>query len=171
MDISIIVAIGEHNEIGRNNGLLCHLPADLRRFKELTVGHTIVMGRKTFESLPKGALPNRRNVVLTRRSKDFSFNNCIVYSSLSEVIDNENNSNEIFIIGGAEVFRQALPLANKLYLTKIHAEFNDADTFFPEINYSEWKEVSREEHKADDKHLYDYTFLSLQLCRRGNQFI
>ena len=159
MDISIIVAIGERNEIGKNNGLLCHLPNDLKRFKELTIGHTVVMGRKTFESLPKGALSNRKNIVLTRCSKNLSFDNCVVYSSLSEVIDNENNNNEIFIIGGGEVYRQALPLANKLYLTKIHAKFDDADTFFPEINYSDWEEVSREEHKADDKHLYAYTFL------------
>ena len=158
MDISIIVAIGERNEIGRNNDLLCHLPADLKRFKELTTGHTIVMGRKTFESLPKGALPNRKNIVLTRNG-NLSFDNCLIYSSLSEVIDNEKDSGEIFIIGGGEIYRQALPLANKLYLTKIHAEFNDADAFFPEINYSEWEEVSREEHKADEKNLYDYTFL------------
>ena len=158
MNISIIVAIGERNEIGRNNDLLCHLPADLRRFKKLTTGHTIVMGRKTFESLPEGALPNRKNIVLTRHNKDLSFDNCLIYSSLLEVIDNEKDNNEIFIIGGGEVYRQALPLANKLYLTKIHTEFNDADTFFPEINYSEWEEVSREEYKADDKNLYDYTF-------------
>ncbi|MDR0230523.1 MAG: dihydrofolate reductase [Dysgonamonadaceae bacterium] len=160
MDISIIVAIGERNEIGRNNGLLCYLPADLKHFKELTSGHTIVMGRKTFESLPKGALPNRKNIVLTR-SKNLSFDNCLIYSSLSEVIDNEIDSNEMFIIGGGELYRQALPLANKLYLTKIHAEFDDADVFFPEINYAEWEEVSREEHKADEKNLYDYTFLLL----------
>jgi len=158
-NISIIVAIGERNEIGRNNGLLCHLPADLKHFKELTTGHTIVMGRKTFESLPKGALPNRKNIVLTR-NKNLSFDNCLTYSSLSEMIDNEKDSNEIFIIGGGELYRQALPLANKLYLTKIHAEFDDADVFFPEINYAEWEEVSREEHKADEKNPYDYTFLS-----------
>lgn len=160
MDISIIVAIGERNEIGRNNGLLCYLPADLKHFKELTTGHTVVMGRKTFESLPKGALPNRKNIVLTR-NKDLSFDNCLIYSSLSELIENEKDSDEIFIIGGGEIYRQALPLANKLYLTKIHAEFDDTDVFFPEINYSEWEEVSHEEHKADEKNPYDYTFLSL----------
>jgi len=158
MDISIIVAIGERNEIGRNNGLLCRLPADMKHFKELTTGHPVIMGRRTFETLPKGALPNRKNIVLTR-NKDLLFNNCLIYSSLSEAIDNEKDNEEIFIIGGGEVYRQALPLATKLYLTKIHAEFEDADTFFPEINYSEWEEVSREEYKADERNPYDYTFL------------
>ena len=158
MDISIIVAVGERNEIGRNNGLLCHLPADLKHFKELTSGHTVVMGRKTFEALPKGALPNRKNIVLTR-NKVLSFDNCLIYSSLSEVIDNEKDNDEVFIIGGGELYRQSLLLATKLYLTKIHAEFENADTFFPEIDYSEWVEVSREEHKADEKNPYDYTFL------------
>ena len=160
MNISIIVAIGERNEIGKNNGLLCYLPADLKHFKELTTGHTVVMGRKTFEALPKGALPHRKNIVLTR-NKDLSFDNCLIYSSLFEVIDNEKDNDEMFIIGGGELYRQALALANKLYLTKIHAEFENADTFFPEIDYSEWVEVSREEHKADEKNPYDYTFLLL----------
>jgi len=108
--------------------------------------------------LPKGVLPNRKNIVLTR-NKDLSFAHCLIYSSLSEAIDNEKDNDEIFIIGGGEVYRQALPLATKLYLTKIHAEFDDADTFFPEINYAEWEEVSREEYKADERNPYDYTFL------------
>ena len=158
MEISIIVAIGKKNEIGRNNGLLCRLPADLKRFKELTTGHAIVMGRKTFESLPGGALPNRRNIVLTR-DKSLSFDNCFIYSSLSEIVDNEKGNKEIFIIGGGEIYRQALPIVNKLYLTKICAEFDDADTFFPEINYLEWEEVSCEDFKSDEKNPYDYTFL------------
>ena len=159
MNLSIVAVIGENNEIGRDNNLLCRLPADLKYFKELTTGHTVIMGRKTFESLPKGALPNRKNIVLTR-NKDLSFDNCLTYSSLSEVIDNERDSDKIFIIGGGEIYRQALPLANKLYLTKIHAEFDDADVFFPEINYSEWEEVSCEEHKADEKNLYDFSFVT-----------
>ena len=158
MDISIIVVVGNNNEIGRNNGLLCHLPADLKHFKLLTIGHTIVMGRKTFESLPKGALPDRTNIVLTRNS-NLSFENCLIYSSLSEIIDSQKNNDKIFIIGGGEIYRQVLPFANKLYLTKVHATFDDADTFFPEINFSEWEEVSRENHSADEKNLYDYSFL------------
>ena len=158
VNISIIVAIGENNEIGRNNDLLCHLPADLKRFKELTTGHTIVMGRKTFESLPKGALPNRKNIVLTR-NKNLSFNNCQMYASLPEIIDNQKDNADLFIIGGGSIYKQALPLANKLYLTKIHAAFDDADAFFPEINYEKWEEINREEHKADEKHAYNYTFL------------
>ena len=158
MNLSIIAVIGENNEIGRNNNLLCRLPADLKYFKELTTGHTVVMGRKTFESLPKGALPNRKNIVLTR-NKDLSFDNCLIYSSLSEVVDNEKDTNDIFVIGGGEIYRQALPLVNKLYLTKIHAKYEDADTFFPDIDYSEWEEISREEHKADEKNPYDFSFL------------
>ena len=150
--------MGERNEIGRNKGLLCHLPADLKHFKELTTGHTIVMGRKTFESLPKGALPNRINIVLSR-NRNLSFDGCLVFSSIDEIIEYQKDSDDIFIIGGGEIYKQMLPKANKLYLTKIHATFDDADTFFPDIDYSEWEEVSREKHKADEKHLYDYTFL------------
>ena len=158
MDISIVVVIGNNNEIGRNNELLCHLPADLKHFKLLTIGHTIVMGRKTFESLPKGALPDRTNIVLTRNN-NLSFENCLVYSSFSEIIDNRKNDDEIFIIGGGEIYKQILPFTNKLYLTRVHATFDDADTFFPELNFLEWEEVSREDYSADDKNLYDYSFL------------
>lgn len=161
MAVSIIVVIGENNEIGRNNGLLCRIPADLKHFKEITTGHTVVMGRKTFESLPKGALPNRTNIVLSR-NKDLQFENCLVFSSLNEIIDNQRKKDEIFIIGGGEVYHQALPFAERLYLTKIAAEFVDADTFFPEIDYSEWNELSREVHTADDKNPYNYTFLTYE---------
>ena len=164
MDISIIVVVGENNEIGRNNALLCHLPADLKHFKELTTGHVIVMGRRTFESLPKGALPNRTNIVLTL-NKNLSFENCICFNSIQEVIDNQIDKSKIFIIGGAEIYKQTLPLANKLYLTKIHASFDDADVFFPVIDYSEWDEVSREKHQADEKNLFDYTFLEYKRKR------
>jgi len=158
MNLSIVAVIGENNEIGKDNNLLCRLPADLKYFKELTTGHTVVMGRKTFESLPKGALPNRKNIVLTR-NKDLSFDNCLIYSSFSNVINKEQDSDEVFVIGGGEIYRQALPLANKLYLTRIHAKFENADTFFPDIDYSEWEEVSREEHKADEKNPYNFSFL------------
>jgi len=159
MNISIVAAIGKRNEIGRNNALLCRLPADLKHFKELTTGHVIVMGRKTFESLPNGALPDRKNIVLTR-NKNLSFNGCEIFSSIKEIIDNRKFYNsEIFIIGGGEIYKQAMPFASKLFLTKIHATFNDADTFFPEINYLNWEELSREDFKADEKNPYDYTFL------------
>ena len=158
MDISIIVVVGRNNEIGRNNELLCKLPADLKHFKELTTGHIVVMGRKTFNSLPKGALPNRTNIVLTR-DKNLTFENCIVFSSIEELIESQKYNSEIFIIGGGEVYKQTLVLANKLYLTKIDAEFADADTFFPEINYSEWTQLSCENHLADEKNPYNYSFL------------
>jgi len=161
MDISIVAVVGKKNEIGRNNDLLCRLPADLKHFKELTVGHTVVMGRKTFESLPKGALPDRKNIVLTR-NENLSFDHCGICSSISELIDNQPNDSEIFIIGGGEVYKQTLPLANKLYLTKIHTEFDDTDTFFPEINYADWEEVSHKDFKADEKNPYDYAFCLYQ---------
>ena len=157
MGLSIVVAVGENNEIGRGNNLLCRLPADLKYFKDLTIGHTVVMGRKTFESLPKGALPNRTNIVLTR-SKNHSFNGCLVYSSIEEIIDYQKDNSNIFIIGGGNIYQQMLPMANMLYLTKIHANFDDADTFFPDINYLEWEEISREDHLADEKNLYDFSF-------------
>ncbi len=159
MTISIIVAIAKNNEIGRNNDLLWRLPADLKHFKELTSGHTIIMGRKTFESLPKGALPNRTNIVLTR-NKNLRFENCLVFPSIEKVIDNQKDKSEIFIIGGSGIYNQTLPLADKLYLTKVDADFPDADTFFPEIDYSEWEEISSEKHLSDEKNPYNYAFIN-----------
>lgn len=157
MMISIIVAVGKNNEIGRNNDLLWRLPADLKRFKELTTGHAIVMGRKTFESLPNGALPNRRNVVLSR-DKSFKPENCTVLSSLDEAFIKLSNEEEIFIIGGGEIYKQALPLADKLYLTRVQAEFPDADTFFPETDRRGWKIISTETFPPDEKNKYAFTF-------------
>ncbi len=158
MNLSIVAVIGKNNEIGKENNLLCRLPADLKYFKELTTGHIIVMGRKTFESLPKGALPNRTNIVLSR-NKNLSFEGCLVFSSIEEIIDYSKDSSDIFIIGGGEIYEQFLPFANKLYLTKVHTQFDDADTFFPEINYSEWEEIKREDHLADEKNPYDFSFV------------
>ena len=157
MKISIIVAIGKNNEIGKNNDLLCRLPADLKRFKELTTGHAIIMGRKTFQSLPKGALPNRTNVVLSRAT-NFRPENCLAFSSLDAALVHLSNEEEVFVIGGAEIYKQAYPIADKLYLTKIHAVFPDADTFFPQINYSEWRQLSQETIPADEKNAYSFTF-------------
>ncbi len=161
MLISIIVGVGRNNEIGCNNDLLWKLPADMKHFKEITTGHSIVMGRKTFESLPKGALPNRVNIVLSR-NKAVSFNNCLVFSSIEEVVGSQRDTEELFIIGGSEVYKQTISLADKLYLTRVDAEFDNADTFFPEIDYSEWKEISREEHFSDENNPYNYTFLELE---------
>ncbi len=161
MTISIIVAIAKNNEIGRGNDLLWRLPAELKRFKELTTGHTIIMGRKTFESLPKGALPNRRNIVLSKNS-NISYEKGEVYPSLDAALIKTINEDEVFIIGGAQVYNQALPFADKLYLTRVHAEFPDADTFFPAIIWSEWQETSRETYPADEKNPYSFTFYEFE---------
>ena len=154
---AIIVAVDEKNAIGRNGDLLCHLPNDLKHFKNITSGHTVVMGRRTYESLPKGALPNRTNMVITS-DKAENYPNCIVVRSLNEAFEKAPSDKEIFIIGGGQLYRSSLELADKLYLTHIHHIFEDADTFFPEINFHEWKLVEKEEHKADEKHTYNYTF-------------
>ncbi|GHV26649.1 dihydrofolate reductase [Bacteroidia bacterium] len=161
MKISIIVAVGKNNEIGQGNDLLCHLPADLNHFKEITSGHTIIMGRKTFESLPKGALPNRKNIVISR-NKDLKIEGATVYDSLDYALLKLIDEEEVFIIGGAQIYRQMLPDADKLYLTKIHADFPEADVFFPEIKYNEWKEISRETFPADEKNRYSFTFVELE---------
>ena len=155
--ISIIAAIAEDGAIGANNDLLWRLPNDMKRFRELTTGHTIIMGRKTFESLPKGALPNRANVVITRNA-EASFENCEIYNDLETAIDNHNNEKEIFIIGGASIYKQAMMFAEKLYITSVHHSYKNADTFFPEINKNEWIITGREEFKTDEKHLFPYTF-------------
>ncbi len=157
MFISIIVAAGENNEIGRANDLLWRLPNDMRRFKEITTGHTIVMGRKTFDSLPKGALPNRKNVVITR-NKNLQLENCLILSSLDEAFVQLRDDEEVFIIGGAEIYRQALSLADKIYLTRVQATFPDADAFFPRLNAEEWQIISKETLPADEKNPYFCTF-------------
>ncbi|MDR2679841.1 MAG: dihydrofolate reductase [Tannerella sp.] len=154
--ISIIVAIAENRAIGVNNGLPWRLPNDMKRFRELTTGHTVIMGRKTFESLPKGALPNRTNVVLTK-NKNASFENCIVFNDLNEALQ-AYPAEEVFIIGGAGIYSQAIDLAGKLYVTSVHHSFENADAFFPEINENEWIMTERENFPNDDKHLYPYTF-------------
>lgn len=158
--LSIIVAIAENNAIGHENKLLYWLPNDLKRFKSLTTGHTIIMGRKTFESLPKGALPNRRNIVLSRQ--DIEFPGAEHYHSLEIALKNCENEEEVFIIGGASVYQEALPMADKLYITHIEDTPDQADAFFPAIDTSVWKETSREAHPTDEKHLYPYCFVDYQ---------
>jgi dihydrofolate reductase len=157
MSISIIVAIARNGAIGFENKLLYWLPNDLKRFKALTTGHTIIMGRKTFESLPKGALPNRRNIVLTRQ--DIEFPGAERYGSLEEALAHCTGEEEVFIIGGASVYQEALPLADKLCITHIEDTPAQADAFFPAIDPAVWKETSREVHPTDEKHLYPYLFI------------
>ena len=155
--VSIIVAIAENGAIGANNDLLWHLPNDMRRFKALTTGHTVIMGRKTFGSLPKGALPNRVNVVITREQKA-SFENCEIFNDLNSAIEFHNKEDEIFIIGGAAIYSIALQITEKLYITRVHHSFENADIFFPEIDNNEWVMIEHEDHQRDEKHLYPYTF-------------
>ncbi|MDR2621931.1 MAG: dihydrofolate reductase [Dysgonamonadaceae bacterium] len=161
MIISIIAATGRNNEIGKNGDLLCRLPADLKHFKDITSGHTIIMGRKTFESLPKGPLPNRRNIVISRNA-GLKIEGAEVYPSLDYAFIRLIDENEVFIIGGAQIYEQALPIADKLYLTKIYADFPEADAFFPEIDFSLWRETGRETFTADDKNRYSFAFVEYE---------
>ena len=153
--LSIIVAAARNGAIGLNGALLYHLRADLQRFKALTTGHTIIMGRRTFESLPQGALPNRRNVVLSRTATEFE--GCDCYPSLQEALAHCAKDEDIYIIGGASVYEQALAIADRLCLTEMHDTPADADAFFPE--YDGWKETAREEHSTDEKHHQAYAFV------------
>jgi dihydrofolate reductase len=154
---TIIAAIGQNNELGKDNNLIWHLPADLKRFKKLTTGHHIIMGRKTFESIGI-PLPNRTTVIITR-DKNYKAQGCIVVNSLKEALDVAKKDPNPYIIGGADIYNQALKYVNKLEITHVHNEF-DADVFFPKIDLTIWKEINREFHKKDEKNEYDYSFVS-----------
>ncbi len=158
-NISIIVAIAENFAIGKNNDLLFHLPNDLKHFKEITSGHTIIMGRNTLLSLPKWPLPNRRHIVITDKKND-NFPGCEIVFSIEEAIEKVKNEDEAFVIGGGMIYRQFFPLAGKLYLTLVHKPF-DADIYFPEINYSDWDEISREDFN-NEKNDFNYSYLNLE---------
>ena len=158
--ISLIAAIGKNNELGKGNTLLWHMPADMKHFRDTTALHTVVMGRKTFESIGK-PLPNRRNIVITRNAdyKKQVPKDVEVVNSLAGALDLfPDQKEEIFIIGGAQLYRETLPIADKLYITHIDAEATDADTFFPEIIPIVWNEIKHEEHRKDEKNPFDYTF-------------
>lgn len=157
--ISIIAAIDRHRGIGFQNRLLFWLPNDLKRFKALTTGHTILMGRRTFESLPKGALPNRRNLVLTG-NPSFECPGTERFDSLIDALNHCGQEEHIYIIGGASLYRQAMPLADELCLTEIDAEAAEVDTYFPEIEPTEWEECNRESHETDEKHPHSYAFVT-----------
>jgi len=161
MIISLIAAVGKNNEIGKGNALLCHLSADLKRFKAITSGHTIIMGRKTFESLPNGALPNRRNIIISR-NEHLLIEGVEVYPSLDYAFLKCISETEVFIVGGAQIYAQALPIADKLYLTRIHAAFPKADAFFPAVDWKIWKETGRETFPADEKNPYSFTFFEYE---------
>ena len=160
--ISIIVAIAENYAIGKKGDLLCHMPNDLKHFKEITSGKTVLMGERTFFSLPKHPLPNRRNIVLTDQVGK-TFEGAEAVYSLQEAVErlrgtDDGLQDEAFVIGGGMVYRQMFPYADKLYITHIHHTWEDADTFFPEIKEEEWQLIASESHPADDRHPYPYTF-------------
>ena len=155
--ISLIAAIGKNNELGKGNTLLWHMPADMKFFRETTSLHAVVMGRKTFESLGR-PLPNRKNIVITRDVK-YKKEGVEIVHSLSAALDLFRDQNEeIFVIGGAEIYKQTISIADKLYITHIEAEDKEADAFFPEIIPVVWNEVSHEEHKKDEENPFNYTF-------------
>lgn len=155
--INIIVAADEHNGIGKNNQLLWHLPADLKHFKQLTTGHPIIMGRKTYDSIGK-ALPGRRNIIISRQ-KDLVIEGCEVVHSLEAALEACANHAEIFIIGGAQIFKQALQLTDVIYFTRVHQSL-EADTHFPPIDLGQWKETEKEHHDPDEKNKIPYTFIT-----------
>ncbi len=156
--ISMIVAADENNVIGKDNDLIWHLPDDLRFFKQKTSGHAIIMGRKTFESVGK-PLPNRTNIIITR-DKLFRADGCQVVHSLEEALKLTEEEEEVFIVGGEQIYRQALPVADRIYLTRVHHSF-DGDRHFPVLG-NEWKEVESIAHTADEKHAYSFTFMTYQ---------
>ena len=160
MILSIIVAVATDGAIGRANDLLWHLPADLKRFKELTTGHTILMGRKTFESLPHGPLPNRRNIIISRSLPTQP--GAEVYPTIQQAMEACASDEEVFIIGGGEIYRQLLPNTERIYLTRVQASFPDAEVFFPELDPTEWVEEAREVYPRDERNEYDTELLLLR---------
>ncbi len=158
--IEAIVAIDENGAIGRQGDLLCHLPADMKHFKEVTMGSSIIMGRKTFESFPRRPLPGRQNIVITRNAA-WQYPGVTVVHSVEDAIA-AAETDTVFVIGGADVYEQTLPLVEVLHLTMIHARWASADVFFPALDMNEWQEVSREHHESDHRNAYEFDFITLK---------
>ncbi len=160
MILSIISAIGKNNEIGQSNALLWNLPADMKHFKETTSGHTVIMGQKTFESIGR-PLPNRRNIILTK-DESFKQENVEIIYSVPELMDllkkTENKDNECFIIGGGQIYKLFIDIADRLYITHVDRSFPDADTFFPKIDMTKWEKTSGEKYSQDEKNNYNLEF-------------
>ena len=154
--ITIIVAAAENNAIGKNNDLIWSLPDDLKRFKSLTSGHCIIMGRKTFDSFP-GLLPNRKHIVISKKSKSYFPEEVIVVNNFEDAIKATNEDNNPFIIGGGQIYNLAMKYSNTIELTRVHEEF-EADTFFPKINEDEWELINQEKHEMDERHKYSFTY-------------
>jgi dihydrofolate reductase len=159
--VSLIAAMAENRVIGVHNTLPWHLPADLKHFRQITTGHHVIMGRRNYESIGK-PLPNRTNIVVTR-NRHFHAPGCVVAHSLEEALEGARNDQEIFIIGGAEIYRQAFDRADRLYLTLVHANIA-GDTYFPAFDPDQWHEIRREQHEADDQNSYAYSFLMYDRC-------
>lgn len=156
--ISIIAAVADNYAIGNKKQIPWYLPADLKHFKEITTGHTLIMGKRTFESLPNGPLPNRKNIVLTTMLTEGVVEGYFEADSIDDALELSSNADKVFIIGGSAIYRQFMDLADSMNITWVKGEFV-ADTFFPEIDFSSWVEVSREDHQADDKNPHDYSFV------------
>jgi dihydrofolate reductase len=159
MRVSLIAAMAENRVIGVNNTLPWHLPDDLKRFRRLTTGHAVIMGRKNYESIGK-PLPQRRNVVVTRRA-DFQAPGCVVVHSVEEALAAAGDDPEVFVIGGAEIYREMLARADRLYLTLVHAHIA-GDTLFPEFDLREWRETARERQEPDDRHRYACSYITYE---------
>ena len=160
MSVHAIVAVASDWAIGRQGELLCHLPADMKHFKEVTMGHSIVMGRKTFESFPRRPLPGRQNIVITR-NRQWQYPGVTVVHSVEEAIA-AAETQDVFIIGGADVYAQTLPMVEVLHLTVIHARWACADAYFPTFDMTEWQEVEREHHTSDHRNAYEFDFITLK---------
>ena len=154
--ITIIVAAAENNAIGKNNDLIWSLPDDLKRFKRLTSGHCIIMGRKTFDSFP-GLLPNRKHIVISKKSKSYFSEEVIVVNNFEDAIKATNDDQNPFIIGGGQIYNLAMKYSDTIELTRVHEEF-EADTFFPKINEDEWQLINEEKHEMDERHEYSFTY-------------
>lgn len=159
--VSAVVAVARDGAIGKNGGLLWHLSADMKHFKAVTMGHSIVMGRKTFESFPKGALPGRQNIVVTRNA-DYRPDGVTVVHSVEEAFAKAEMPGEVMIIGGAQLYAATLQMVDVIHLTQVEAEFPDADAFFPTLNSDEWEQSDVERHEPDERNPLPYTFSTLK---------
>lgn len=157
--VTLIAAAGENNELGKDSDLVWHLPDDFKRFKRLTTGHAIIMGRKTFETFPD-LLPNRRHIIITRK-ENYHPEGATVVHSLEEALEAAKDDEQPFVIGGGEIYKLSMEKADSIELTRVHGTF-DADTYFPELDENKWKLVSSEEHPADERHRYAFTYLTYE---------
>lgn len=159
---TIIAAVGKNNELGKDNDLIWHLPADLKRFKKITTGHHIIMGRNTYESIGK-PLPNRTTIIVSRNN--YQAEGCITTNSLEKALEIAKSDENAFVVGGAQIYHEAIHLVDMLDICEVHRNFS-ADTYFPEIDTTVWQEISRKNYKADDKNEYDYSFVRYQRIQK-----